>query len=90
MRKHAGWMTIADERILEFLHEESARQPKQIAEEMTERGLDFNDKYIGRRCLELANYGLLQNLGNGIYSITEPGEKYLDGELNANELESRE
>jgi len=87
MRKHAGWMTIADERILEFLHEEDPRQSKQIANELAEKGIEFNDKYIGRRCLELSEYGLLRNLGNGIYTVTDLGREYLNGELNANELE---
>ena len=83
-------MTIADERILEFLHEESPRQPKQIADGLAEMGLEFNDKYIGRRCLELAKFGLLRNLGNGIYMVTDLGEDYLSGELNANELEPQD
>lgn len=83
-------MTIADERILEFSSESPPRQPKQIADEMAKRGLGFNDKYIGRRCLELAEYGLVQNLGNGIYTITEWGEQYLDGELDATDLEPEE
>ena len=81
-------MTIADERILEFLREEATRQPKQIAEGLAEQGIDYNDKYIGRRCIELANFGLLRNLGNGIYALTDTGEAYLEGEINAGELDA--
>ena len=40
------------------------------------------------RCLKLADYGLVINLGNGIYSITEEGEEYLAGELDAANLEN--
>ena len=83
MRLSAEWMTIADDRILEFLHEEGPRQPKQIASD--ERIL-FTDQYVGRRCRKLALYGLLKNLGNGIYDITERGEEYLDGSLDAKDL----
>lgn len=86
MRRHAEWITIADEGVLEFLREEPPRQPKQITTELAERGVAYDDKYIGRRCLKLAEYGLLRNLGNGIYSITEEGTDYLDGKINAEEL----
>lgn len=83
-------MTIADERILEFLRDNAPRQPKQLTEELKERGMTYNDKYIGRRCLELSRHGLLRNLGNGIYSITDHGRDYLDGELAAFDLEVEE
>ena len=76
-------MTIADERILEFLSEEGPRQPRQIAQD--ERML-FSDQYIGQRCRTLAPYGLVQNLGNGLYTITEAGQEYLDGNTDATQL----
>ena len=79
-------MTIADERILEFLREEGSRQPKQIAQGLQEYGIEFNDKYIGRRCRKLTDNGFLQNIGNGIYRITDQGEEYLDEEFDATEL----
>jgi len=34
----------------------------------------------------LADHGLLKPLGNGVYVITEQGEQYLDGEIDADEL----
>ena len=86
MRRSAEWMTIADERLLEFLSEEGPRQPKQIAQDERMR---FSDQYIGQRCRTLVPYGLVQNLGNGLYTITEAGQQYLDGELDATELESK-
>ena len=76
-------MTIADERILEFLSEEGPRQPKQISQD--ER-ITFSDQYIGQRCRTLAPYGLVQNLGNGLYTITQAGQQYLEGELDATKL----
>jgi len=39
---------------------------------------------------KLVNYGLLQHLGNGVYQITADGEAYLEGELDASELEEDE
>ena len=81
-------MTIADERILEFLRENATRQPKQIADGLDDAGIEYNDKYIGRRCIELSRHGLLRNLGNGIYTITETGEAYLEGNIHAGKLEA--
>lgn len=89
MRKPAGWMTKADERILEFLQEEGNHQPSHMAHLMPDEGadLDFHRNYLGRRCRELANAGLLVNIGNGVYTITDKGEAFLAGELDAATLE---
>jgi len=40
---------------------------------------------ISRRLAKLRDHGLLQHLGNGVYIITERGERYLDGELDTSE-----
>jgi len=82
-------MVIVDERILEFLSEESHHQPVQIAESLSDfgEGMTYHRKYIGKRCRLLAEYGLVRNLGNGLYAITEDGCDYLEGELNVNDLE---
>lgn len=84
MRKPATWMQPADDRILEFLREFGNHQPAQIARKMNDLagGLDYHPNHIGRRCRKLAENGLLVNVGNGVYSITDRGEQYLDGELN--------
>ncbi|ELY83904.1 hypothetical protein [Natrinema sp. J7-1] len=39
--------------------------------------------------MKLEEYGLTQNIGNGVYTITEIGERYLRSELDARELETR-
>lgn len=85
MRYHADWMAITDERILEFLSDHGPRQPSQITDGLDEVGMSYNSKYIGRRCGQLAEHGLLRNLGNGIYTVTEDGERYLSGELRLSE-----
>ena len=84
MRYSADWMTIADERILEHLHEEETDTPKKMAASGRVR---FSRQYIGERCRKLASYGLLNHLGNGVYQITETGEAYLEGEIDASNLE---
>lgn len=84
MRYSADWMTIADERILEHLSETETDTPKIMASSGRVR---FSRQYIGERCRKLASYGLLKHLGNGVYRITEIGERYLIGEVDASELE---
>lgn len=87
MRYSAAWMTLADERILERLSEVETDTPKGMAESGVVR---FSRQYIGQRCRKLAEYGLTQHLGNGVYRLTEDGEQYLAGELDAAELEGDE
>lgn len=83
MRYSADWMTIADERILEYLSETETSTPKKMADSGDVR---FSRQYIGERCRKLAEYGLVQHLGNGVYRITDEGDEYLDGDLDAAEL----
>jgi len=78
-------MTIADERILEHLSQVETDTPKGMAESGNVR---FSRQYIGERCRKLADYRMVQHLGNGVYRITKEGEQYLEGELDARELES--
>ena len=85
MRYSADWMTIADERILEYLSTAETSTPKKMADSGDVR---FSRQYIGERCRKLADYGMVQHLGNGVYRITEQGRAYLNGELDAEELES--
>lgn len=92
MRKHADWMVIVDERILEFIDEQGNHQPAQITAELGAAGggMNYHEKYVGRRCRKLADYGLLRNIGNGVYKLTETGVQYLAGKVDASELEEEE
>lgn len=83
MRKSAKWMVLADDRILEYLHENDASIPSEIAEDPR---IPWGRQHIGDRCRTLSENGLLRNIGRGVYSITEAGAEYLDGELDAKEL----
>lgn len=84
MRYSADWMTIADERILEYLSTSETSTPKKMADSGDVR---FSRQYIGERCRKLADYGMVQHLGNGVYRITNEGEKYLTGNLDAEALD---
>jgi predicted transcriptional regulator len=76
-------MTQGDERILEFLSEkEIVASPSVIG-----ANIDYTGEYISRRCRELANAGLLQRVDASNYRITEFGERFLSGDIDADELQ---
>lgn len=78
MRRSGKWMTIVDDRVLEYIRENEHGSPTEMKREGPIR---YSRQYIAERCRKLAEHGLLQPVGNGVYTITERGEKYLDGEL---------
>lgn len=75
-------MPSTDDAILESLRDNGNQQPVHIASQ-----IDRHRKYVGERLRKLAEYGLVENLGQGLYKITEVGQRYLEGELDARELE---
>lgn len=84
MRKSGSWMTIWDDRILEYIKEEESGSPAELEDSGYIR---VSKSQISRRLRRLAEYGMLQHLGNGVYIITQRGEDYLSGELDADEIE---
>ena len=86
MRLYADWMVLADERILEFLQENGPASPSEMADDAR---IGFSREYLGRRCREyLRPYGLVSKSGQGVYFITEDGEAYLAGDLDADDLDT--
>jgi len=83
VRRHAEWMSIADERLLEYLEAEDGGGPKEIAEDDR---IPFHTQYIGRRLRKLASAGFVKRIGHGAYVISDQGEDYLAGEFDAREL----
>lgn len=82
MRKSGEWMVLVDDRILEFIRENGGGTPGEIAKSDYIR---VSSQHVGRRCRKLADKGLLYHVGNSAYTITERGEKYLDGEIDTEE-----
>lgn len=72
-------MVLLDDRILELLEEEGFMTPSEIADDDR---IPYSAQHVGDRCRKLAEHGLVENVGNGVYRITERGEQYLEGELN--------
>lgn len=82
MRKRGSWMKPADDPILEYFEDAGEVNPAVVA-----RNVDVHRKYASKRCRELARYGLLEELGDGYYRLSEDGEQYLSEELDADDLE---
>jgi len=84
MRKSGKWMVLLDERILELLDEDEDGflTPTEIADD---KRIDYTPQYIGRRCKELADHGLVQEVSQSVYRITPEGEAYLREEYDASE-----
>lgn len=85
MRQRANWMNPVDDRILELLADEGAGTPKSLAD-----SIGHNNDYVGVRCRELAAFGLLRRPSRGLYLLSEEGQAYLEGELDADDLEKDE
>jgi predicted transcriptional regulator len=82
MRYSGDWMVLADDRILEYIRENESGRPTAMAESGYVR---YSRQYVHTRCKKLVEHGLLKHLGNGVYVITERGERYLDGEIDTSE-----
>ncbi|MFB6193487.1 MAG: hypothetical protein ABEI75_00345 [Halobaculum sp.] len=86
MRKRADWMKPADDQILEAMNLLGNVTPLLVSKEGQTNYVDIGKNYAGRRLRELAEYGLVEELERGLYRLTDEGERYLDGELDAAEL----
>lgn len=76
-------MTQADERVLEFLHEKDIVASPSVVS----ANIDYTHEYISRRCRKLTDAGLLQRVDASNYRVTDLGERFLAGDLDAEELE---
>jgi len=72
-------MALVDDRILEYLHENEAASPTEMM--MKGGPIKFSRAYIGRRCKKLKEEGLIREISDATYVITEDGEAYLKGHL---------
>ncbi|WP_026046141.1 hypothetical protein [Halorubrum sp. T3] len=82
MRHSGDWMTLVDDRVLEYLSEHESGSP---AEMKREGPINYSRQYIDKRCKRLTEEGLTKHFGNGIYVITDDGKAYLDGRLDTQE-----
>ena len=82
MRQSGTWMTVWDDRILEYLDEKSEGSAS-VGEMAKSDSIHVSNTHVSRRCNKLAEKGFLVPLGNGVYTITEIGEAYLTGDYDA-------
>lgn len=75
-------MTLVDDRVLEYLREHDSGTPTKMKREGP---INYSRAYVDRRCKRLAEEGLINHFGNGVYVITDDGEAYLDGRLDTQE-----
>ena len=83
-RDRADWMQPLDEHILEALSEEGNLTPQAI------ENLDVTVRsHASMRLSKLRKYGLVERFADteGLYAITDAGERFLSGDLDAAELE---
>ena len=74
----------SDERILEVLYTSNlVLSPAVIG-----KNIDTTRVHINRRLSVLVDYGLVRRVERGYYEIAEPGVAYLEGELDADDLEA--
>ena len=84
MVQRVSWMSPIDYHILEFYEEHDIQaSPKIVA-----ANIDYDRQYTGKRLKALAEAGLFQQEGDGIYSLTENGRAFLSGEVEPDELEN--
>jgi hypothetical protein len=83
VRKRAEWMRPVDERIMETMRDEGNLTPYALDETFDVAVAN----YASNRLSELAQYGLVERLGRGLYRLTEDGQAFLEEDLDAGELE---
>jgi len=82
MRPRVEWMNQTDDRILELLDESDLiLSPSVIA-----KNLEYTRNWISKRLSLLVNAGLIEQVDEGYYVITDRGRAYLGGELDSDDL----
>lgn len=88
MRKHADWITQADERILETLEDSEFPLPKEeIRDRLADAGVGeamvYAQSYVDARLARLQAYGFVEPSRTRQYALSEKGTLYLRGEFDA-------
>ena len=85
MRPRVDWMTRADDYILEFFEDTAiVATPHVVA-----ANIDYSRQYVNRRVRRLTEHELLEKVDDGLYRITDRGEDYLAGDLDADDLSTK-
>jgi repressor of nif and glnA expression len=79
-RDSAQWMKREDERILEYLDENGLCSARLISNEVFEK---VSAGHVSERLGMLKYAGLVDRTGLTSYELTEAGQRYLSGDLDA-------
>jgi len=79
-------MRPIDEHIMETMRDEGNLTPYALDETFDVAAAN----YASNRLSTLADYGLVERLGRGLYRLTDEGEAFLDEELDASTLDADE
>jgi len=82
-------MVLWDDRILEICRNDEDHICK-VRDLTNNDHIRITQSSVSRRCKKLAEHGLLRPVGDGVYFLTERGEKYLNGEISTYENEPDE
>ena len=83
MRPRVDWMNQTDDRILELLDESDLI----LTPAVMARNLDYTRNWVSRRVGKLESAGLVEPIDSGYYRISDRGRAYLEGKIDADELE---
>lgn len=83
MRPRVEWMNQTDNRILELLEESNLI----LSPAVTAVNLDYSRNWVSRRMSKLEDADLIEKVNGSYYRITDRGRAYLEGELEAADLE---
>lgn len=88
MRKHAEWITQADERVLEALEDSDLPLSKEeirdrLASASVGGAMDYSQSYVDARLARLQAYGFVEATRTRQYALSEKGTLYLRGEFDA-------
>lgn len=87
MRQTADWMRPADERILEVLADCGNMTPTAISADGKVPRAPVSYSHVSGRVTRLVKYGLVDEYDDGLFRITDTGERFLAGELDVSQLE---
>lgn len=79
-------MTQTDDRILELLDESDLI----LSPGILAVNLDYSRSWVSQRIKKLVDADLIRKVDGGHYEITDRGRAYLEGEIDAEELEDLE
>jgi len=83
VRPRISWMNQTDNRILELLDESDLiLSPGVIAV-----NLEYTRNWVSRRVSKLVEAELLERVDGAYYRITDQGQDYLSGDIDAEKLE---